>query len=168
MSLARDQFITKWRNDVVATTCGTGIFPSVKMAQMLIESANSQGQPGQGITFLEANNAFGIKADSSWKGEKKSFNTPNDGKPVSYFRVYPTIKDSIADHTKFLQVNSRYAKAGVFAAKTPEEQLNAIAKAGYAESPTYASALITIINAYKLKELDEECKKKTSETTSQC
>lgn len=168
MSVARDQFIAKWRKDVVDSTCGTGIFPSVKMAQMLIESANSQGVPGQGITFLQANNAFGIKQGIGWTGETKTFSTPKDGKPVSVFRVYPTVKDSIADHTKFLQVNSRYANAGVFTAKTPEEQLNAIAKAGYAESPTYASALITIINAYKLKELDEECKKKTSETISQC
>lgn len=167
MSAQRDAFIAKYKSDVIATTCGTGIFPSVKMVQMLVEGADSKGVAGNGITFVKANNAFGIKADASWKGEKMAFNTPKDGKPVSYFRVYPSIRDSIADHTRFLQVNSRYKNAGVFDAKTPEAQLIAIGRAGYSESPTYASTLITMINAYGLKKLDEECQKKKLSIISQ-
>jgi mannosyl-glycoprotein endo-beta-N-acetylglucosaminidase/stage II sporulation protein P len=162
MSLTRQQFIDKYSQDVIDSTCGTGIFPSVKMAQMIIEGADSKGVAGEGITFRLANNAFGIKADSSWTGEKKSFNTPNDGKPVSWFRVYPSIKDSIADHTRFLQKNSRYTKSGVFTAKTPEEQTDALAKAGYSEKPypQYATALNQMIKLYNLKKLDDGCLKK--------
>lgn len=161
MSLAREEFIKKYSQDVIDATCGTGLFPSVKMAQMIIESADSNGVAGNGITFVQANNAFGIKKGVDWTGPTKSFNTPKDGKPVSVFRVYPTIKDSIIDHTDFLQNNSRYKTAGVFDAKTPEDQVKAIAKAGYSESPTYADAIIAMINGYKLKELDKKgCEKK--------
>lgn len=163
MSAERDAFIAKYKNDVINAVEGTGIFPSVKMAQMIIESANSRGQAGEGITFKQANNAFGIKANTTWTGDKMSFNTPNDGKPVSWFRVYPSIKDSIKDHTKFLQVNSRYKSNGVFDAKTPQEQSYALAKAGYSEKPypQYAEGLIAIIRGYNLESLDSEAKKKS-------
>ena len=82
MSAERDAFIAKYSQDVIDAVCGTGIFPSVAMAQMIIESANSQGQAGQGITAVKANNFFGIKASSAWTGQTMSFNTPNDAKPV--------------------------------------------------------------------------------------
>lgn len=158
--MTRQDFIYKYSSDVIDATCGTNLFPSVKMAQMIIESADGNGVAGNGITFVQANNAFGIKEGIGWSGPVKSFSTPNDANPVSVFRVYPSIKDSIVDHTYFLEKNSRYKNAGVFDAKTPEEQIKAIANAGYAESPTYASAIIKIINDYNLKDLDAGCETK--------
>ncbi len=161
MPLTRQQFIDKYKQDVIDATCGTGIFPSVKMAQMIIESADSKGVAGNGITFVKANNAFGIKKGIGWTGETATFSTPKDGKPVSIFRVYPTVKDSIIDHTDFLKNNSRYTTSGVFIAKTPEEQIAALVKGKYSESPTYGNALNQMIALYKLKELDKEgCEKK--------
>lgn len=162
MDASRLQFIADHKNDVIDGTMGTGIFPSIAMAQMIIESSNSMGQAGQGITALEANNYFGIKASPAWHGQTMSFNTPNDSNPVSLFRVYPSVEDSVADHTKFLQTNSRYANAGVFASATPEDQAYALAKAGYSEKPypQYAEALISLINAYNLKDLDSAAQKK--------
>lgn len=159
MSAERDLFIRQHAAQVVEATRGTGLFASVKMAQMILESANSKGQAGKGITALKANNYFGIKADKNWPGQKMAFNTPKDGKPVNYFRVYNSVTDSIKDHSNFLIKNSRYKKNGVFAAKTPEEQANALQRAGYAEGNDgkgggYANALIALINAYKLKSLD--------------
>lgn len=158
--MTRQEFIDKYSNDVIDATCGTNLFPSVKMAQMIIESADGNGVAGNSITFTQANNAFGIKQGIGWNGPVKSFSTPNDANAVSVFRVYPSIKDSIIDHTYFLENNSRYKNAGVFDAKTPEEQIIAIANAGYAESPTYASAIIKIINDYNLKDLDAGCDNK--------
>jgi flagellum-specific peptidoglycan hydrolase FlgJ len=164
MSAERELFIQQHADEVIEATQGTGLFPSVKMAQMIIESANSKGQPGQGITALKAKNYFGIKADKGWTGEKMAFNTPNDGQPVSYFRVYPAVIDSIRDHSSFLIKNSRYRTNGVFDAKTPEDQAYALAKAGYSEKPypQYATALISLINAYDLKRLDTMMSKKKS------
>jgi len=152
MSKAREEFIKKNANDVIWATKGTTIFPSVKMAQYIIESANSKGESGKGITMLQANNGFGIKADKNWKGAKKAFNTPKDGKPVSYFRVYNSPIDSIKDHTTFMLKNKRYSKA--LQARTPEQQIDELAKAGYSESPTYAKALKALVSAYNLKSLD--------------
>lgn len=168
MSSAREEFIKKYSKDVIdaarkSLDRGYKIFPSVIMAQMILESANTQGVPGQGITAVKANNFFGIKADSSWKGDKMAFNTPKDGKPVNYFRVYKNVEDSIVDHDIFLEQNNRYhvdnpAKgyANIFDDNSPEEQAKDIAAARYSESSNYANTLITLINAYGLKKLDEE------------
>lgn len=151
MSAKTDNFIAKYKNDVISATKGTGLFPSVKMAQMIIESSW-----GLGSTATRANNFFGIKADKNYTGEKMQFSTPKDGKPINYFRVYKTPLDSIKDHSKFLIENSRYRKNGVFDAKTPEQQIEAIAKSGYAEAKNYVPALTSLINAYNLKSLDNE------------
>jgi flagellum-specific peptidoglycan hydrolase FlgJ len=152
MSKQRQDFINKNANDVIWATKGTTIFPSVKMAQYIIESANGKGESGQGITMLKANNGFGIKADKNWRGRKMAFSTPKDGKPVNYFRVYNSPIDSIKDHTTFMLKNKRYAKA--LQARTPEKQIDELAKAGYSESPTYAKALKALVSAYNLKSLD--------------
>lgn len=154
LNQSRIDFIAKHRKDVIEATIGTPIFPSVKMAQMIIESSDKYGVAGNGITARLANNYFGIKANSAWTGEKMAFSTPNDGQPVNYFRVYPSAKDSVQDHTKFLQVNPRYS--AVFTATTPVDQLIAIEKAGYAEGAGYAAKLAKIISDYGLEELDRE------------
>lgn len=159
---ARLDFIKKHKQEVIDATFTTGIFPSVKMAQMIIESADSKGIAGNGITARMAKNFFGIKANNAWKGKKMAFNTPRDAQPVSYFRVYETVLDSIVDHTKFLQVNPRYA--AVFKAQTPYLQLVAIQKAGYAENKNYAAVLNQIIVDYKLTSLDDEQEKKKVNT----
>lgn len=155
MSKERQDFIKKYANDVVAATRNTGLFPSVKMAQLIIESADSKGVSGKGITFVKANNGFGIKADKSWEGQKMPFNTPNDATKINYFRVYPSIKDSIMDHTNFLLSNNRYKLNGVFNAKTPQEQTRALQLSRYAENPNYANGLNAMIKAYDLERLDK-------------
>lgn len=151
-------FIQKHSQEVIQSVQGTGLFPSLKMAQMIIESSGKDAQGkfgiGKGLAVRKANNYFGIKADSRWKGKKIALSTPKDGKPVSFFRVYPTSLDSLKDHTQFLQQNARYKSHGVFTAKTPQAQAEALQKAGYSESPTYSKALIGIIKAYHLEKLD--------------
>ncbi len=151
MSAKTDAFIAKYKDAVIQSSRGTGLFPSVTMAQMIIESSW-----GEGITAQQANNFFGIKADAGWTGPKKLFSTPRDAKPQNYFRVYSNPKDSILDHEHFLMQNSRYQTHGVFAAKTPDEQAKDIAAAGYAEAPDYANTLIHLIDAYNLRDLDRE------------
>jgi flagellum-specific peptidoglycan hydrolase FlgJ len=147
------QFISKHKDEVIRATQGTGLFPSVKMAQMIIESGW-----GDSATVKYANNYFGIKADASWKGDKVQLNTPRDAQKKSYFRKYASALDSIKDHSSFLIGNKRYENAGVFQARTPEEQIDAIAKAGYAEAKNYAATIKSIINSNNLKKLDEEAK----------
>jgi len=54
--------------------------------------------------------------------------------------------------------NDRYERAGVFEATTPQEQIDAIAKAGYAEDNKYANFLKDVMNDNNLEELDKEAK----------
>jgi len=67
------------------------------MAQMIIESADSNGVAGNGTTFVKANNAFELKPIVRTGPKMSALNTPNDGKPVSYFRVYKLFKIVLLD-----------------------------------------------------------------------
>ena len=135
------------------------------MAQMIIESsgrdANGKFRIGKGLAVRKATNYFGIKADRRWTGRKIALSTPKDGKPVSLFRVYNSPLDSMLDHTQFLLNNARYSNHRVFTAKTPQEQAEALQRAGYSESPTYSRALIAFIKAYNLTELDKQHERHT-------
>ena len=154
------EFLAKYGSAFVIACQDTALFPSVKLAQAALESGWGKSVVG--------NNMFGIKASGStspyWHGESVSAGT-SEYQNGAYtgttgsFRKYATVSDSIRDHTWFLTHNGRYAKAGVFTAKTPEEQARALQNAGYATDPAYASKLISIINSYNLKEYD---KKKSS------
>lgn len=151
------------------------LFPSVMMAQYILESGWDGNAPG--------NSLFGIKADTSWSGKVISNSTHENvggankfyqgsGKiyntrlaavqagenPVTLFRAYATPGDAFYDRNKFLQENPRYTTSGVFTATTPEQQAQALQAGGYATAPNYADSLISIINNNGLKNLD---KKKT-------
>lgn len=158
MSKETEDFINKHAAEVIKSVQGTGLFPSLKMAQMIIESSGKDEKGkfgiGKGLAVRKANNYFGIKANKSWKGKSVALSTPKDGKPVNLFRVYANALDSLRDHSIFLLKNPRYKTNGVFTAKTPQAQAQALQKSGYSESATYGSALIGLINAYHLDKLD--------------
>jgi len=151
--MTREEFIRKFYPDTIRATAGSGIFPEVAISQAIVESANSQGVPYKSSLAVKYNNFFGIKADKSWKGRAVRLKTDEYFDPkvkttiVDGFRVYDSYKDSVADYVKFLKENARYRNAGVFSAKTPEEQIDAIKKAGYATAPSYAQTIKSIIKA---------------------
>ena len=149
----KKDFISKHKQAIIEQTYDTQIFPSVKMAQMIVESGW-----GENLAVSKANNYFGIKADPSWKGDKISLPTSKDASKVSSFRKYKSVSDSIKDHNRFLMNNDRYERAGVFEAITPKKQVDAITKAGYAEDKTYSNLLKNVINDNNLEQLDKEAK----------
>lgn len=143
--MTRTEFFSTYKNAAIAATQGTGIFPETMLTQAALESGNGNS----GLT-KQANNFFGIKVSSAW-GMKPYVEMPTweviNGKNVKVnarFRKYATAKEGFADYVNFLKVNQRYAKAGVFKAKTPVEQFKALQAAGYATDPDYASKLIGI------------------------
>ena len=152
----KQDFISKHKQAVIEQTYDTQIFPSVKMAQMIVESGW-----GENLAVKKANNYFGIKADSSWKGDKVTLPTSKDASKVSSFRKYQNANDSIKDHNLFLLSNDRYERAGVFEANTPEQQIDAIAKAGYAEDKKYTNLLKDVLKDNNLKQIDIEAKSYT-------
>jgi len=157
---ARTDYIEKYKSAVIAAAKDTGLFPSLFMAQAILESGN-----GTSSLASKYNNHFGIKSGKSWTGKVINLKTREvfDGKEVYIkdgFRWYDNYLDSFKDRVKFLQNNSRYARHGVFTATTPEAQADALQKAGYATAPNYANTLKMIISKYNLKSLDVELKKK--------
>jgi N-acetylmuramoyl-L-alanine amidase len=147
--LTREEWVkTNWPAAVAATT-GTGIFPETMMAMAVVESqgrVNGNWYPGQGLVAKRANNYFGIKTSSAWKGPTVALPTPGDADKISTFRVYPNFEASVADFVKFLKVNPRYTTAGVFKAQNYVEQIVAIARAGYAENPSYTAIVTSVAN----------------------
>lgn len=137
----------------VQSACkGTPIFPSVCLAQAILETGWGKARRG--------NNLFGIKATGKpneyWDGS--AFVSPTveyvNGVKIkvnSKFRAYKTLEDSIRDHNR-LFYNKRYAS--VLQANTPEAQAKAIKASGYATDPGYAEKLISLINKYNLKQYD--------------
>lgn len=150
-------FINKYSSAIIEACLGTPIFPSVKMAQLILESGWGKSVVG--------NNLFGIKATGKhtpyWKGDKIYSSTTEyvNGVAGNYnepFRNYASQADSIRDHSHLLMTLNRYKI--VLRAKTPEEQAIALKTAGYATDLIYADSLIKLIKQYNLKTLDEKKK----------
>lgn len=154
MKLTRQQYIDSIADAAIKSTQGTKLFPSVLIAQAILES----GDGNSSLSRPPHNNHFGIKATSSWKGARvyKSTREYLNGKWVVVnepFRAYPNTVASLKDRNKLFNLN-RYKK--VHEATTPEEQAKAIHDAGYATAPTYASSLVSLIERYNLKKYDQK------------
>ena len=143
----RPEFIKKYYADAIAVTKDTGIFPETLLAMAIVESSNlvnGKSVVGAGSTAKLANNYFGIKANSAWKGQTIRLNTPKDPTPTSLFRKYATVKDSFKDYVSFLTKNPRYKTAGVLNSPDYATQIINIARAGYAGSSTYSEVVTAV------------------------
>lgn len=119
---------------------------SVTLAQALLE-----GGAGKSELVQEANNHFGVKADSRWSG--KSYTKWDNGK-LCEFRVYGSARESYEDHSKFLTGNSRYAFLFELRKTDYKGWAKGLKKAGYAEDKEYPQKLIGIIERYNLQKFD--------------
>lgn len=172
MSYTRQEFVSKFTPFVNKVTKGTGILPGTLFTQAILESQGkaSDGKyyVGQSKLSREANNYFGIKSSPAWKGKTYNIETgeqkPSGEKYVvkADFRKYDTVQDSIKDYVKFLQDNPRYKKAGVFDAKTVQEQAEALRRAGYATALDYADVITKMYDGIKdfIKDAEKNSKKK--------
>jgi flagellar protein FlgJ len=138
---SQEDFVKKLMPYALKAVEGQGFNPLVIVAQAALET-------GWGKHVPDSNNYFGIKADSSWKGAKESFQSPEyeGGKfvsEVSSFRSYSGVLDSMRDYIDFIRSNPRYGKA---ASKSfdPDTYFDEIARAGYATDPNYAAKLKNI------------------------
>lgn len=166
--MTRQQFIDKYSDAIKSAVKGTGLFPSVMMAQAILESSN-----GNSSLSKKYNNFFGIKADSSWSGDKVNLPTREvgngkqsymiNGKSTvipsgqsamvdAWFRVYKSPTDGFKDRVKFLQSFSRYKN--LFTATSPSVQDQMLLSDGYATDPDYANLLTSLIKSNNLTTLD--------------
>jgi len=120
----------------------TGIPASITLAQGIIES-----DYGRSRLATRANNHFGIKCHSSWKG-KKIYH--DDDKRGECFRSYNSAEESFRDHSDFLVNGSRYDFLFSLRLDDYKGWAKGLKKAGYATNPKYASMLIRTIEENKL------------------
>ena len=122
-----------------------GIPASITLAQGLFESGSGNGELAR-----VANNHFGIKCTSDWKGKGyyKDDDNHND-----CFRVYDKPEDSFRDHSEFLK-RPRYAKLFQLDKNDYVGWANGLKAAGYATNPNYPNLLINVIQKYDLTQYD--------------
>lgn len=111
-----------------------GLDPTVIMTQAVQETHWG--------TKVAGNNYFGVKSHGQPGGIDVVTHEVINGKRVKMtenFRQYSSIEDSARDYAQFLKSNPRYS--GVFQQKGYENQLKAIAAAGYATDPEYGTKL---------------------------
>lgn len=154
---SKQQFIQELYPAAIKIYNQYGIFPSITISQAILETGW-----GESELSTKANNLFGIKADSSWKGKKVKMSTSEyyNEKIVDEFRVYDNKQESMEDYAKFLNNNKRYKESGVFQATYYIDQAKDIEKAGYSTVEndkgvqTYSALLIDIIQEQNLQLLD--------------
>ena len=79
----------------------SGVPASITLAQGILESGD-----GNSPLAMYANNHFGIKCHSGWKGEAMYI---DDDEKNECFRKYNDVYESFRDHSAFLANRSRYA-----------------------------------------------------------
>ena len=123
-----------------------GIPASITLAQGIIESGS-----GNSSLARYANNHFGIKCTSDWKG--KGYYKEDD-KVDDCFRVYKDARESYKDHSEFLK-RKRYSFLFELDKNDYKNWARGLKQAGYATNPKYPDLLINIIDKYQLYKYDQ-------------
>jgi LysM repeat protein len=145
--MTRKEYIDTYKDLALREMERTGIPASITLAQGLLESGD-----GNSRLARKANNHFGIKCHNDWKGKTIYHDDDAEGE---CFRKYESVEESYRDHSDFLTGRSRYAE--LFKNKPGDYKAWAkgLKQAGYATSPTYAEALIRIIEENELQVYDQ-------------
>jgi len=122
-----------------------GIPASITLAQGISESGS-----GNSSLAKFANNHFGIKCTSDWKGKAYY---KDDDQSNDCFRVYKDARESYKDHSEFLK-RKRYSFLFELDKNDYRNWAIGLKTAGYATDPKYPDKLIAIIEKYKLNQYD--------------
>ncbi|MEL6866414.1 MAG: glucosaminidase domain-containing protein [Bacteroidota bacterium] len=153
---SRTRYINRFKDIAISEMERTGVPASIKLAQGILESG-----AGESTLARKANNHFGIKCHSDWRG-KKYYHEDDDydenGNLIkSCFRVYKNPNSSYIAHSEFLRDPKKKFRYGFLFRLDPTDYkawARGLKKAGYATSPTYAEKLIRIIESYELNRFD--------------
>lgn len=126
------------------------VLPSITVAQAILESGW-----GRSTLATEGHNLFGIRG--SYNGHSITMRTREvyGGRSVyvnANFRAYNNNSESVIDHGRFLNVNSRYSN--LLGDTDPASVANKLHADGYATDPNYASSLMKLVQTYNLTQLD--------------
>ncbi|MBQ0048263.1 MAG: glucosaminidase domain-containing protein [Prevotellaceae bacterium] len=141
------QYIDQYKDMAIEQMRQHHIPASITLAQGLLESA-----AGRSELARKANNHFGIKVSSDWKGP---YSVHDDDRKGEKFRKYSKVEDSFNDHSLFLK-RQRYSSLFQLDPMDYKAWARGLKACGYATSPTYAQRLIDIIELYDLHDYDED------------
>ena len=123
-----------WYKKAIEASEQTGWLPEVILAQWQVETDNFTSD-----NFKENNNLAG----QTWfEGSKYPKGTARPNNKGGYYINYP---DAVEGYVDFINTSNRYSKVKTM--QTAEDQLEEIARAGWANDKNYADALITVYNA---------------------
>jgi len=146
-------YIEKYSAIAISEMKRTGIPASIKLAQGMIES-----DYGRSRLATQANNHFGVKCHTSWKGPVIYH---DDDKRGECFRKYSNPEQSFRDHSDFLVSGSRYKSLFSLSQTDYKGWARGLKSAGYATNPRYADMLIESIEQNGLSAFDNGATKAT-------
>ncbi|MFH4352398.1 glucosaminidase domain-containing protein [Lactobacillus helveticus] len=166
---AQTEFLNKAAKQAVKAAKKYGTYPSVMIAQAIVESGW-----GQSALAVNANNIFGMKA-SGWSGPTYSAKTREEGKDgksyyiTAAFRKYNSFEESFEDNGKKLRNGVtwqplRYQGAWLENANTYAEATKALTGT-YATDSKYDVALDSRITSHNLNQYDPVISKTTKHYT---
>ena len=135
-------YINQFKNIAMQEQIRTGVPAAIKLGQAILES-----QTGKSRLATEANNHFGIKCKTEWRGPKIYHNDDTNGE---CFRVYDNAEASYIDHSNFLKTRTHYAFLFKLDVTDFTSWAFGLKQAGYATNPSYPAQLIKAINDYDL------------------
>lgn len=144
--MTREEYIEKYKDIAIEKMYEYKIPASITLAQGILESGS-----GNSRLARRANNHFGIKCHSTWKG--KTFREDDDARREC-FRKYKSAEDSYRDHSLFLTTRGRYSDLFKLKITDYKGWAYGLKKAGYATNPKYPQLLIKIIENYNLDVFD--------------
>ncbi|MFD2787948.1 glycoside hydrolase family 73 protein [Hymenobacter rubripertinctus] len=151
--MTANEFIATYAPAAQRACHGTGLLASVNLAQAILES----GWGGSGLARM-ANNFFGMKAGTSWRGPVVTLPTkeqlPN-GKWITVqaaFRKYATAEEAFADRVALFRRLARYQR--LFQLDDAATEARLLRECGYATDQRYPEKLLAIIKSYNLTRYD--------------
>lgn len=139
-------YIESFKGIAIEEMNAYGIPASITLAQGIIESGS-----GNSALAKFANNHFGIKCTSEWKGKAYY---KDDDQQNDCFRVYKDAKESFKDHSTFLK-RKRYSFLFELDKNDYKNWALGLKTAGYATNPKYPALLINVIEKYSLYQYDQ-------------
>ena len=139
-------YIEEFKTVAIEEMNSDGIPASITLAQGILESGS-----GNSDLAKYANNHFGIKCTSDWKG-KNYFR--DDDQKNDCFRVYKDARESFRDHSEFLK-RKRYSFLFQLDKNDYKSWAQGLKTAGYATNPKYPDLLIGVIEKYQLYQYDQ-------------
>ncbi len=142
----RAEYIEMWKDEAIYQMVTHKIPASITLAQGILESGD-----GNSTLATTANNHFGIKCHSDWKGKRVYH---DDDKKGECFRHYKDARSSFEDHSDFL-LKKRYESLFTLKITDYKGWAKGLKRCGYATSSKYAGLLIKIIEENDLTRFDK-------------